>query len=282
VKKPQFNYKGLRAGNGELLFIAGPCVIEDEETVFTIARKLKKIRDELSIQLVFKASFDKANRTSLDSYRGPGIDEGLRILKAVGEETGLPLLTDIHTPAQAEKAGEAVDILQIPAFLCRQTDMLRAACETGKAVNVKKGQFVAGSDMQFAAEKCHDARGEGRLLLTERGNAFGYHNLVVDMRNLALMREYAPVIYDATHSVQLPSAGSGVSGGGREYIPGLASAAAAMGIDGLFMEVHTAPEKGRSDAATMFPIDTLAALYKRIISISNTARGEYGGGQSEA
>lgn len=267
MNKERFSYKNLKCGDGDFLVIAGPCVIEDEGLVLEIAAELKKIKDSLDIQLVFKASYDKANRTSLSSYRGPGIEKGLKILDKVKEKSGLPILTDVHSPQETEHAKETADIIQIPAFLSRQTDLLRAACESGRAVNVKKGQFMSGFDMRYAAEKCYDAAEEGRLLLTERGSSFGYGNLVVDMRNLQIMREYAPVIFDATHSVQLPSAGAGVSAGGREYIPGLVRAAAAMGIDGLFMEVHPSPEKGLSDSATMLELEKLEGVISSALAI---------------
>ncbi|MEK6794639.1 MAG: 3-deoxy-8-phosphooctulonate synthase [Spirochaetota bacterium] len=270
----RFNYNNITAGGRELLFIAGPCVIESAVMTHAIATELLAIKRELNITLVFKASYDKANRTSKSSYRGAGMKDGLAILAEVKKRTGLPIVTDIHTAADAPEAARVADIIQIPAFLSRQTDLLRAAAETGRAVNVKKGQFLSGDDARFIAEKCSDAASEKRLLLTERGNSFGYNNLVVDMRNLVIMRRYAPVIFDATHSVQLPSAASGVSGGGREFIPNLARAAVAAGIDGVFMEVHPEPEKGLSDAATMFPLAKAASLWKELIRIKGVLSEE--------
>lgn len=270
----RFNYNGITAGGRGLLFIAGPCVIESAAMTNRIADALLAIKRELDITLVFKASYDKANRTSKSSYRGAGMKDGLAILADIKKRTGLPILTDIHVPADAAEAANVADIVQIPAFLSRQTDILTAAVATGKAVNVKKGQFLSGDDARYIAEKCSDAANEKRLLLTERGNSFGYNNLVVDMRNLVIMRRYAPVIFDATHSVQLPSASGGVSGGGREFIPHLARAAAAVGVDGFFMEVHPEPEKGLSDAATMYPLADAAALWKDLIRIARGMAGE--------
>ena len=238
-----FDYKGITNKNKDLIFIAGPCVIESEEMTINIAKKLKEIKERLNIQLIFKGSYDKANRTSLNSFRGLGMKNGLEILKTVSKEFNLPTITDIHIPAEAEEAAKYVDFLQIPAFLCRQTDMLRAACETGKAINVKKGQFISGYDCKYIADKCSDAINEKRFFLCERGTMFGYGNLIVDMKNIEIMKSYAPVIYDATHSLQMPSAANGISGGAREFIPTLLKSALALGIDGIFMEVHPNPEK---------------------------------------
>lgn len=267
-------FAGARVGEKErLLLIAGPCVIESRDVLFTIAEELLSLQERFPLSVIFKASYDKANRTSLSSYRGPGIDEGLALLEDVRKETSLPILTDVHTPEEARIAGSVVDAVQVPAFLCRQTDLLRAACETGKGVNVKKAQFLAGEDMRHVVGKCSDAKNEGRLLLTERGTCFGYHNLVVDMRNLACMRQLAPVVFDATHAVQRPGAGKGVSAGDREHIPLLARAAAAAGIDGLFMEVHPKPEEGLSDSATMLPLTALAPLVQDVLAIRNTLGG---------
>ena len=201
-----FDYKGITNKNKDLIFIAGPCVIESEEMTINIAKKLKEIKEILNIQLVFKGSYDKANRTSLNSFRGLGMKNGLEILKTVSKEFNLPTITDIHIPTEAEEAAKYVDFLQIPAFLCRQTDMLRAACETGKAINIKKGQFISGYDCKYIADKCSDAINEKRFFLCERGTMFGYGNLIVDMKNIEIMKNYAPVIYDATHSLQMPSA----------------------------------------------------------------------------
>jgi 2-dehydro-3-deoxyphosphooctonate aldolase (KDO 8-P synthase) len=247
---------------GPLVLIAGPCVIESEEHVLRLARAI----GEIAGPFVFKASFDKANRTSISGYRGPGLKEGLRILARVKRE-GHPVLTDIHEPAQAAPAAEVADILQIPAFLCRQTDLLLEAGRTGKIVNIKKGQFVAPHDMRFAAEKVAST-GNTKILLTERGSCFGYNNLVVDMRGLRIMREFGwPVIFDATHSVQLPSASGTASGGQPQFIEPLARAAVAAGIDGLFVEVHDAPEKALSDGANALRLDLLGDLWRRLQQI---------------
>lgn len=267
-----FDYKGINNLKNNLIFIAGPCVIESEEMTINIAKKLKNIKDNLNIQLVFKASYDKANRTSKSSFRGLGMKEGLQVLENVKKETGLLTLTDIHVPNEAEAVAKYVDFLQIPAFLCRQTDMLKAACETKKAVNVKKGQFISGYDCKFIADKCEDAINDKRFLLCERGTMFGYGNLIVDMRNLEIMRNYAPVIYDATHSLQMPSIANGVSGGAREFIPSLLRAAAAVGIDGIFMEVHPNPEESLSDSATIFDLNKVEELWKNIIKINDIAK----------
>jgi 2-dehydro-3-deoxyphosphooctonate aldolase (KDO 8-P synthase) len=252
----------LSFGNG-LRLIAGPCVIESEEHVHFLAREIRKAVGEF----VFKASFDKANRSSVTAYRGPGLKEGLRILKGV-REAGFTVLTDIHEPGQAAPAAEAVDILQIPAFLCRQTDLLVEAGRTGKIVNIKKGQFVSPNDIRHAAEKVAST-GNNRILLTERGATFGYNNLVVDMRAIPIMRGFGwPVVFDATHSVQLPgsAAGSG-SGGQPQFIEPLASAAVAAGADAVFMEVHEAPERALSDGANALRLDLLGPLWAKLLRI---------------
>jgi 2-dehydro-3-deoxyphosphooctonate aldolase (KDO 8-P synthase) len=249
--------------HGPLVLIAGPCVIESEEHIHRMA---EGIRQAVGGPFVFKASFDKANRTSLEGYRGPGLREGLRILAGV-KAKGFPILTDIHEPAQAEPVAEVADILQIPAFLCRQTDMLVAAGRTGRMVNIKKGQFVAPQDVHHAADKVA-ATGNTKILLTERGASFGYHNLVVDMRSLRILRESGyPVIYDATHSVQLPSGAGGVSGGQPQFIEPLARAAAAVGIDGLFVETHDQPEKALSDGANALRLSLLPEFWRRIKAV---------------
>jgi len=236
-----------------MLLIAGPCVIESEEHAHFMARSIQQIAGDF----IFKASFDKANRTSVDSYRGPGLKEGLRILAGIRQATGLEILTDIHTPDQAGPAAEAVDILQIPAFLCRQTDLLVEAGRTGKAVNIKKGQFMAPQDMRYSVDKVRST-GNQKVMVTERGSSFGYGNLVVDMRGLVTMRELGvPVIFDATHSVQLPSAAGGVSGGQPQFIEPLARAAVAVGVDGIFVEVHDRPEEALSDGANALRLDLL-------------------------
>ena len=259
----------IQIGEGPpLALIAGPCVIESEEHVHFLANEIRKIAGPF----IFKASFDKANRSSAGSYRGPGIKEGLRILKSV-RDAGTPVLTDIHEPAQAELAAEAVDILQIPAFLCRQTDLLTAAGRTGRIVNIKKGQFVAPHDIHRAAEKVAST-GNNKILITERGSSFGYNNLVVDMRGLAIMRDFGwPVVFDATHSVQLPGAAGTVSGGQPQFIGPLSRAAVAAGCDAVFVEVHEAPERALSDGANALRLDLLGALWSKLRAIHELAAG---------
>ena len=253
-------------GKSKLFLIAGPCVIESETHVRTMADAIQRITADLGIPYIFKASYDKANRTSVDSFRGPGLIEGTRILRRLAEATGLPVLTDVHEPGHCEIAAEAVDVLQIPAFLCRQTDLLVAAGKTGRAINVKKGQFVAPWDMNHTVEKV-ESTGNRRIFLTERGTTFGYNNLVVDMRSIAIMRQLAPVVFDATHSVQMPSAANGVSGGQPEFIPLLARAAVAAGIDGLFLEVHDDPANAKSDGANALHLNLLRPLLETLLSI---------------
>ncbi len=246
--------------------IAGPCVIESEQMVMEVAEFLKNIQEQYPyVQIIFKSSFDKANRTSVESYRGPGMNEGLTILNKVRERTGLPILTDIHESYQAAIAADAVDILQIPAFLCRQTDLLLAASETGLIINIKKGQFLAGSDMEYPAKKV-TSKGNEQIILTERGTSFGYHNLVVDFRNIADMKSLNyPVVFDATHAVQQPGGARGETGGQKGYIPGLSLAAKAFGVQGLFYEIHPQPDKALSDGANMLPLghfeQLLASLF---------------------
>ncbi len=250
---------------GALTLIAGPCVIESEEHVDYLSREIAKLGP-----YIFKASFDKANRSSVNSYRGPGVKEGLRILKRV-HDSGIPVLTDIHEPAQAALAAEAVDILQIPAFLCRQTDLLVEAGRTGRVVNIKKGQFVSPHDIRLAAEKVAST-GNNKIMLTERGSSFGYNNLVVDMRGLAIMREFGwPVVFDATHSVQLPGAAGTASGGQPQFIAPLARAAVAAGVDAVFMEVHEAPERALSDGANALRLDLLGPLWRSLLRIHEAA-----------
>jgi 2-dehydro-3-deoxyphosphooctonate aldolase (KDO 8-P synthase) len=245
-----------------LALIAGPCVIESEEHVHFLAGEIRKIVGEF----VFKASFDKANRSSVSSYRGPGLKEGVRILGGLGKE-GFPILTDIHETSQAETVAEVADILQIPAFLCRQTDLLIAAGRTGRTINIKKGQFVSPHDIQNAAEKVAST-GNNKIILTERGSSFGYNNLIVDMRGLAIMREFGwPVVFDATHSVQLPGGQGHVSGGQPQFIGTLARAAVAAGVDGVFVEVHEAPERALSDGANALKLDLLGPLWKTLQAI---------------
>ena len=252
-----------------LVLIAGPCVIESEEHVNRMADAIAAIADAASMPYVFKASFDKANRTSVKSYRGPGATEGLAILSRL-RERGFSVLTDIHEAAQAESAAEAVDILQIPAFLCRQTDLLVEAGRTGKIVNVKKGQFVSPNDMSNAVEKVRST-GNRQIVLTERGSSFGYNNLVVDMRGLRIMARLAPVVFDATHSVQLPGGAGASSGGQPEFIEPLASAAVAVGVSGIFVEVHDEPEKALSDGANALRLSLLPGFLRRLQAIHEAA-----------
>ncbi len=257
-----------RVGPGQpLLLIAGPCVLESEEVVWRTAGGLKEITARLGLPFVFKASFDKANRTSLSSFRGPGIKEGLKILGQIRREFQVPVISDIHEPGQADLAAEVLDIIQIPAFLCRQTDLLAAAARTGKPLSVKKGQFLSPWDMEHAVMKVRQS-GNRNILLTERGAMFGYNNLVVDMRSLAVLRSLGcPVIYDATHSVQLPGGAGGSSGGQREFIPPLSRAAVAAGIDGLFMEVHPDPARALCDGPNSMPlaqVEELLVMLKKI------------------
>jgi 2-dehydro-3-deoxyphosphooctonate aldolase (KDO 8-P synthase) len=248
---------GIRiGGNNPFVLIAGPCVIENKEIVMTTASGIKQITSELNIPFIFKASYKKANRTSNNSFVGIGDEQALNILAEVKSKLNIPVITDIHTPAEAVLAAKYVDILQIPAFLCRQTELLKAAAATGKIINIKKGQFLAPGDMKYAAEKIISA-GNNKVLLTERGSSFGYHNLVVDMRGLVIMKELGyPVVMDATHSVQIPGEG-GVTGGQAHFIKPIARAAAAVGIDALFLEVHPEPAKAMSDAASQLPLNEL-------------------------
>jgi len=264
---------GLKIGSGTPLFlICGPCVIESVEHALGLARKIREEAERAGVQVVFKASYDKANRTSLGSYRGPGPEEGLEILAGVRRETGLPVLTDIHLPEQAAPAAEAVDVLQIPAFLCRQTDLLVEAGRTGKPVNIKKGQFLAPWDMRYAAEKVVESGGQ-TVVLTERGATFGYQNLVVDFRGLKMMQELGyPVVLDVTHSLQLPGAGKGKSGGTPQYIEPLARAGVAAGVDGLFFETHEAPERALSDGANALPFAELPKLLSRVRTLAELVR----------
>ncbi len=250
-----------------LLLLAGPCVLESGELAWDIAREMKAICTRLGISYVFKASFDKANRTSLQSFRGPGLENGLRQLGRIRSEVGVPVVSDIHESCQVEMAADLLDIIQIPAFLCRQTDLLVAAAKSGVTVNLKKGQFVAPWDMVHAVGKIR-AAGCDRLLLTERGTSFGYNNLVVDMRSLPVMRKMGcPVIFDTTHSVQLPGGRGGSSGGQREFIPPLARAAMGAGIDGLFMEVHPDPDKALCDGPNSWPLDKVEPLLQQLLAI---------------
>ena len=265
-----FEIGPVHVGEGQLFLIAGPCVIEGEAHVRTMADAIQRIAADLGIPFIFKASYDKANRTSVKSFRGPGLVEGVRILGRLAKDTGLPVLTDVHEPGHCEIAAEAVDVLQIPAFLCRQTDLLVAAGKTGRAVNIKKGQFVAPWDMEHPVEKVRST-GNERVFLTERGTSFGYNTLVVDFRSLPVMRRLAPVVFDGTHSVQQPSAAGGVSGGQPEFIPLLARAAVAAGIDGLFLEVHDDPANAKSDGANALDLKLLKPLLERLLAIHAAA-----------
>jgi len=266
-------FGGLTVGGGEaLLLIAGPCVIESESHAIDTALAVREIARRAGVQYVFKASYDKANRTSVRSFRGPGLDEGIRILSRVREAAGVPILTDIHEPSHAAPVAQVADVLQIPAFLSRQTDLLVAAARTGRVVNIKKGQFLAPADMRHAIAKVVDA-GNRRVIVTERGFSFGYNNLVVDMRAFPILRSLGyPVIYDVTHSLQLPGAGEGVTAGQAEFIEPMASAGVAAGIDGVFMEVHERPEQARSDAQNALRLDLLDPLLTRLVRIHEICR----------
>jgi 2-dehydro-3-deoxyphosphooctonate aldolase (KDO 8-P synthase) len=259
-------------GGNPLAFILGPCVIEGASQALDTAMTVRDIATRCGVPVIFKASYDKANRTSLGSFRGPGIEEGLRILADVRARTGLPLLTDIHEPAQAARAADVADVLQIPAFLSRQTDLLVAAARTGKVVNVKKGQFLAPRDMRHVIAKI-TGTGNESVLVTERGVSFGYNDLVVDMRALPMLRELGyPVVFDVTHSLQLPGAGEGVTAGLAQYIEPLASAGVAAGVDAVFMEVHADPSKARSDAANALRLDLVEPLIMKLKRIDAAAR----------
>jgi 2-dehydro-3-deoxyphosphooctonate aldolase (KDO 8-P synthase) len=265
-----FEIGPVRVGDGKLFLIAGPCVIESEAHVRRMAEAIQRVTSDLGVPYIFKASFDKANRTSVRSFRGPGLVEGTGILGRLGKDTGLPVLTDVHEPGQCQIAAEAVDVLQIPAFLCRQTDLLVAAGKTGCAVNVKKGQFVAPWDMTHPVEKVRST-GNERVFLTERGASFGYNTLVVDYRSLPVMRRMAPVVFDGTHSVQQPSSAGLVSGGQPEFIPLLARAAVAAGVDGLFLEVHDDPAHAKSDGANALNLKLLKPLLETLLAIHAAA-----------
>jgi len=263
----------FRIGGPELALIAGPCLVEDYDTTLGIAKRLAKMCGRLEIPLAFKASYDKANRTALDSARGPGWRKGLAILAAVKETSGLPLLTDVHETSQIPEVADVADILQIPAFLSRQTDLLVAAGKTGRPVNIKKGQFLSPTDIQYAMGKVAST-GNEQIMITERGTTFGYNNLVVDMRGLAIMRQFGyPVVFDATHSVQLPGGAGGASGGQREFVGTLARAAVAAGIDGLFLEVHPDPDLAPCDGPNMLPLDELEPLLGTLLAIHEAAWG---------
>jgi 2-dehydro-3-deoxyphosphooctonate aldolase (KDO 8-P synthase) len=271
-------FDSIRAGGGHgFVLVAGPCVIDGEEHAVFLARALRDISAARRVPFVFKASYDKANRTSVSSFRGPGLEEGLRILARVKAEVGVPILTDIHEPWQAAPAAAVADVLQIPAFLCRQTDLLVAAARTGRVVNVKKGQFLAPGDVRHAVAKI-TACGNHRVLVTERGTSFGYNNLVVDMRAFPMLRDLGyPVVFDVTHSLQLPGAGDGVTAGLAQYIEPLASAGVAAGVDGVFLEVHEDPSRARSDAQNALRLDRLDALLDRLVRIDAIVKDRQGG-----
>ncbi|MGC1310051.1 MAG: 3-deoxy-8-phosphooctulonate synthase [Phormidesmis sp.] len=262
----------LTIGSGQpLTLISGPCVIESEDFTLKMADEIRKVTDKLGISFIFKSSFDKANRTSIQSFRGHNIDEGLEILQKVKDKIGVPVLTDIHESNQAATAAEVVDVLQIPAFLCRQTDLLMAAAATGKTINVKKGQFLAPWDMKNVVKKL-ETGGASKILLTERGTSFGYNALVVDFRSLPQMHEFGyPVVFDATHSVQMPGGKGDSSGGQRKFVPTMAKAAVAIGIDALFMEVHENPDDAPSDGPNMLPLENLEGLLKQLLAVRSAA-----------
>ena len=270
ISSHAFEIGSIAVGRGELFLIAGPCVLEGESHARMLAEAIVKVTSDLGVPYLFKASYDKANRTSIKSFRGPGLAEGARILRAIAKDTGLPVLTDVHTPEDCARLSDAVGdvelMMQIPAFLCRQTDLLIAAAETGRAINVKKGQFVAPGDMKHAVAKIRES-GNDRVSLCERGASFGYNNLVVDMRALPIMRAYAPVVFDGTHSVQTPSAGNGVSGGQPEFIPVLTRAAVAAGVDGVFLEVHNNPSEAKSDGANALHLDRLRGVLEELLRV---------------
>ena len=254
--------------NKPFFLFAGPCVIESEAFAFDTAGEVKRICDSLSIPFAYKSSYDKANRTSIDSFRGPGVDEGLEILSAIRTRMEIPVLTDVHAPAEAKKAADYIDIIQTPAFLCRQTDLITTAASTGKIVNIKKAQFLSPYEMKHVVDKAVRAGGEDRILVCERGSSYGWNNLIVDMRSLAIMRETGcPVVFDATHSVQLPGGSNGASGGQREFVPALARAAVGCGIAGLFIETHPDPDSAPSDGPNSWPLQSLAALLEDLMEI---------------
>ena len=272
MPKDQAQIDAITIGRGHpLVLIAGPCVIESEEHTLRLAAALRDICRTCEVPLIFKASFDKANRSSIDSFRGPGIEAGLAILDRVRRQIGVPVLSDIHLPDQAQAAGDVLSCLQIPAFLCRQTDLLVAAAGTGKCVNVKKGQFMSPEEMKNVVDKLN-ASGCDNVLLTERGTFFGYNRLVNDFTAIPRMQAFAPVIFDATHSCQLPGGAGTLSGGQRQYVGTLACAAVAAGADGLFMEVHDQPDKAKSDPATVFPLDEFRPLLTRLVRIAAATR----------
>jgi len=258
----------ISINGGSLILIAGPCVIEDKAQTLKLATSIRDIAQRCKMPFIFKASYDKANRTSVNSFRGPGLDEGLRVLANVKSEIGAPILTDVHEPSQVNAVAKIADVLQIPAFLCRQTDLLTTAARTGRVVNIKKGQFMSPHDMRYAVEKVA-SEGNSKVLVTERGTSFGYHNLVVDMRTFPILRTLGhPVIFDVTHSLQQPGGGNGVTSGQAEFIETLASAGVAAGVDGLFLEVHEEPTRAKSDAQNTLSLDHLEPLLVRLSRIA--------------
>lgn len=268
--------EGIVVGDGQMVLFSGPCAIESYDVCARVAEKMKLICEKLEIKYIFKASFDKANRTSVNSQRGVGLEEGLNVLDRIKREFDLPIVTDIHEPNQAKPVSDVAQALQIPAYLCRQTDLLVAAGETGKTVKIKRGQFMAPEDMQYAVNKVKST-GNNKVCLTERGVSFGYHNLVVDMRALPVMRQYAPVIFDVTHSVQQPGGAGGSSGGQKQFAPYLARAAGAAGVDGFFIETHPEPEKAWSDGPNMIPLhkmESFLTMTKAAFELGQTATNE--------
>ena len=271
-----FQVGKVEIGGGELFLIAGPCVIESEAHALKMAESIAGVCRALKLPYIFKASYDKANRTSIKSYRGPGVAEGLRILHKIAARVKIPVLTDVHEAVDVPRVAEVADVLQIPAFLCRQTDLIVAAARSGRAVNIKKGQFVSPWDMRHAVEKARQA-GNEHVFLTERGSSFGYNNLVVDMRSLPVMREFAPVVFDATHSVQLPSAGANgeaISGGQPQFIAVLARAAVAAGVDGIFLEVHDNPAQAKSDGPNALELSKLRGVLEQLLAVRKAVTSE--------
>lgn len=270
------NINGFDVGLDQPLFvISGPCAIESETHAVHVAGVLKEIAERLNLLFIYKSSFDKANRTSSSSYRGPGIDEGLKVLQAVQSQIKVPVLTDVHQTAEVAAVGDVVDVIQIPAFLCRQTDLIQAAAASGCYVNIKKGQFLAPDDMLHVVNKARDVSDQPRIMVCERGTTFGYHNLVVDMRSLAVMRESGcPVVFDATHSVQLPGAGDGRSGGERQHVPVLARAAVAAGVAGVFLETHEDPRRAPSDGPNAWPLQQMQTLLETLVGIDRLVKSQ--------
>ncbi|MDI9377240.1 MAG: 3-deoxy-8-phosphooctulonate synthase [Acetomicrobium sp.] len=266
----------ITIGEGRFVLVAGPCVLESLEMALEVAAEVKNMCDDLGLAYIFKSSFDKANRTSIHSFRGPGLDVGLGWLEQVKSRLGVPVLTDIHEPNQAELAAQVVDVIQIPAFLCRQTDLLVSAAETGKPLNIKKAQFMSPYDIRFVLEKARES-GNDKVILCERGVAFGYNELVVDFRSIPIMRSFGcPVMFDATHSVQMPGGLGGVSGGDRRFVSPLARAAVSIGIDALFMEVHPSPNEAKSDGPNMIALSDLRDLLGQLVALDDLVKGKLG------